>query len=771
MKHRMIVQALPLFCLVGQGALAQTGGQGAASVDWGVMEEYCLSCHNFDDQAGGLALDILAPGSMLEDAEEWEKSIRKLRTGLMPPRGQPRPGRAVLDGFAEQLETTLDQLYQARFDPGIEGMSRLNRAEYINAVRDLLAFDADALARTLLPIDESEGGFDNMADALSVSPTLIDSYVTTAMRISREAMGDRTMVPTQVRHDNPGAPATRHVDGLPLGTRGGMLVEHYFPLDADYELRIAANTFGGLGGPGLCGVPDVVVTFDGQPLEVDNHRSFRLPVTAGNHSIGVALLDQHRCEGVMELYDDFSLTGNVQNLEIHGPFDPTGAGDTPSRRAIFSCYPGSGDAETGCAREILTNLAAKAFRRPLQPEEPAVETLLHFYHMGRAEGDFETGIQYALSRLLIDPRFLYRLEEEPEGLDPGEVYRVADLDLASRLSFFLWSSIPDEDLLTLAASGKLGDATVLEAETRRMLKDPRATALVDNFAAQWLKLRELDAALPQDNAFSGSLRRAFRQETELLFRDMVEQDHGVLHLLDPDYTWLNQQLAAHYGIEGVRGDYMRRVSLPADSPRRGVLGHGSILTATSVADRTSPVIRGEWIMANMLGAPVPVPPPGVEADLSNDTIPEGRPLPRTLRERLEMHLEDPTCASCHQIMDPIGFALENFDLIGRWREHENGHPLNTEASLVDGTVIAGPGDLRQALLARREAVVTSFTEKLMAYALGRPLNPSDMPAVRRIVRQAGEDDYRFSTVILGIVNSASFQYKRMAHASQIGMVE
>jgi hypothetical protein len=771
MKNNNLMHCWPLLCLLGQTSLAQSDAQimpMTPAVDWGVMQEFCLGCHNFDDQAGGLALDILAPASMLEDAEAWEKSIRKLRTGLMPPRGQPRPGREVLDSFAAQLEGSLDHLHQLGPDPGIEGISRLNRAEYINAVRDLLSYDAEALALTLLPMDDSEAGFDNMAEALTISPTLIDSYVTTAMRISREAVGDRTMVPGQIRLENPGSPATRHVEGLPLGTRGGMLLSHYFPLDAQYEFRIAANTFGGLGGPGLCGVPDVVVTFDGQPLQVDNYRSFRLPVTAGHHSIGVALLDQHRCEGVLELYDDFSMAGNVQHLEVHGPFEPTGTGDTPSRRAIFTCYPDNSDAETGCARQILTGLAAKAFRRS-QPDDTAVDTLLHFYHMGQAEGNFETGIQYALSRLLIDPRFLYRLEEEPVGLSPGEVYRISDLDLASRLAFFLWSSIPDEALLNLAASGTLSDPQVLAAETRRMLADPKADALVDNFAAQWLKLRQLDAALPQDNAFSGSLRRAFRQETELLFRDMVAQDHGVLHLLDADYTWLNQQLAAHYGIEGVRGDYMRRVNLPANSPRRGVLGHGSILTATSVADRTSPVIRGEWIMANMLGAPVPVPPPGVEADLSNDTIPAGRPLPRTLRERLEMHLEDPTCAACHQIMDPIGFALENFDLIGRWRDTENGHPLDTGAALVDGTPINGPADLRQALLGRPEAVVTSMTEKLMAYALGRPLAANDMPAVRRVVSQAGEDDYRFSKVIQGIVESLPFQYKRVPEASQIGL--
>jgi hypothetical protein len=403
----------------------------------------------------------------------------------------------------------------------------------------------------------------------------------------------------------------------------------------------------------------------------------------------------------------------------------------------------------------LSRLATQAYRRPVAPESSETATLLQFYDKGRQEADFETGIQYALARLLIDPRFLYQAEAEPAGLVPGTSFAITDLELATRLSFFLWSSIPDQQLLDAAVAGRLHVPAELEAQTRRMLRDPKARALVDNFAAQWLRLRELDIALPQDSAFNSKLRRAFRSETELLFTDVIAQDLGLLHLFNADYTWLNEDLANHYGIADIRGDYMRRVPLPVDSPRRGLLGHGSILTATSVANRTSPVIRGAWVVEHLLGAPVPTPPPGVETDLSNETAPEGRTF-NTLRERLELHRENPTCASCHQIMDPIGLAMENFDLVGRWRTEENGHLLNTHTQMVDGTAIDGPVLLRQALLARSESLITTITEKLMIYALGRAVDAHDMPAVRRIVRAGAASDYRFSDIVLGVVQSDPF---------------
>ncbi|MGV3592831.1 MAG: DUF1592 domain-containing protein [Gammaproteobacteria bacterium] len=728
-----------------------------AGIDWPILDTYCSDCHNLDDQAGGVAFDLLPRDTLTPDAATWELAIRKVRTGMMPPAGKPRPEAAVLDGFAAQLETRLDTEHARRSALARTGMGRLNRAEYRNAIRDVLAFDASAIVATLPP-DVSAHGFDNMADTLSVSPTLIDAWTGAAMRIAREAVGDSTLIPTQIRYPASGGAQTQHVDGLPLGTRGGMLATHNFPLDAQYEIRITTPGAGGVfNNQAFCaGGPEVVVTLDGEPLQVENPQQFQLAIAAGPHTIGAALLDTRRCEGANEFYDVYNVAGTITGIEVHGPFEAQGAGDTPSRRAIFSCYPAREEEEAGCARELLTKLATRAWRHPVANDAPELDTLLDFYAKGRALGNFETGVQYALARLLIDPRFLYQAEQQPAGIAPGTAYALSDIELASRLSFFLWSSVPDAELLAVAADNRLHEDAELEAQVRRMLRDPKARALVDNFAAQWLKLRELDAALPQDPAFNAKLRSAFRSETELLFTDVIAQDVGVLTLFDADYTWLNEELARHYGIGGVRGDYMRRVPLPVDSPRRGILGHGSILTATSVANRTSPVIRGAWIVEQVLGAPVPTPPPGVETDLTEEIAPDGTVF-ATLRERLEAHRANPTCASCHQIMDPIGLALENFDLIGRWRDAEDGHPLNTRTTLVDGTPIDGPLTLRSALLGRGESVVTSMTEKLLMYALGRGIEPEDMPAIRSIVRDAEANDYRFSALVLGIVRSAPFR--------------
>ena len=742
------------FCLWITGAWAQPA---PPIVDWPVLDQFCGDCHNLDDQAGGVAFDILPRDALASDAATWELAIRKLRTGMMPPAGKPRPEPAILDKFAAQLETRLDRELGAQPRFGSAGMGRLNRAEYRNAIRDILAFDASAIVATL-PADVTEHGFDNMAQALSVSPTLIDAWAGAAMRIAREAVGDRTLIPTQVKYPGSGGAQTQHVEGLPLGTRGGMLATHNFPLDAQYEIRVTTQGAGGVfNNQAFCsGGPAIVVMLDGEPMQVENPQQFQLAITAGPHTLGAALLDTRRCEGVNEFYDVYNVSGAITGLEVHGPFDVQGAGDTPSRRAIFSCYPATVAEEATCARALLAQIATRAWRYPIAEDGPELASLLEFYAKGRALGDFETGVQYALARLLVDPRFLYQAEQEPAGLAVGDPYLVSDMELASRLSFFLWSSGPDAELLAVSASGNLHEDAVLEEQVRRMLRDPKARALVDNFAAQWLKLRELDAALPQDPAFNAKLRQAFRSETELLFVDLIAQDLGVLHLFDADYTWLNENLARHYGIEGVRGDYMRRVPLAPESPRRGLLGHGSILTATSVANRTSPVIRGAWIVEHILGAPVPVPPPGVETDLSADKAEDGRVF-TTLRDRLEAHRENPTCASCHQIMDPIGLALENFDLVGRWRAEENGHPLNTHTALVDGTAIDGPSALRQALLARGDIVVTTITEKLLTYALGRGIESYDMPAVRGIVRNAAASNYKFSELVLGIVKSGPFR--------------
>jgi hypothetical protein len=459
---------------------------------------------------------------------------------------------------------------------------------------------------------------------------------------------------------------------------------------------------------------------------------------------------------VNDFFDDYRPGGGITGISINGPFDISGPGDTPSRRAIFSCYPEDESEARTCAGDNLARLATRGWRVPVTAASEEAAQLLAFYDRGNALGGFEIGMQYAIARLLMDPRFLYQIEDQPEGLAPGTVYPISDIELASRLSFFLWSSIPDEELLTLASEGRLHERDVLERQVRRMLYDDKAEALVRNFAGQWLMLRELDAAQPQDPAFSAQLLDAFRQETELLFGDLVRENRGVLSLLDNDYTWLNERLARHYGIDDVRGDYMRRVSLPVDSPRRGLLGHGSILTATSVANRTSPVVRGAWIVEELLGAPVPTPPPDVETDLGDENVPAGG-LVDTLRDRLELHRANPSCASCHQIMDPIGLALENFDLIGRWRTEENGKALNTTTELIDGTRIDGPTTLRHALLDRGDAVASTIIEKLLSYALGRHLHAQDMAAVRNIAAGAMENEYRFSDIVIGIVESTPFR--------------
>jgi hypothetical protein len=718
-----------------------------------VLDRYCLGCHNSAERAGDLALDGTKLDALAAHRDAWEQAVRKVRTGFMPPAGEPRPPRAVLDAFAAALEQRLDAAARAAPNVGYKDAARLNRAEYGNAVRDLLAYDASAIVATL-PSDDAIQGFDNVAAALTVSPTLIESYVNAALKLSRAAVGDRTQGPTQVSYAAPGGSQAAHVDGLPLGTRGGFKLTHDFPLDATYELRVRARGAGGLAGQRFCAPPRIDITLDGEPLAVETPSAFRLRVGGGPHTLTVALFDEARCEGVNELYGVFAPGGGIDGVEIHGPFEAAGPGDTPSRRAIFSCFPPGGGDDLPCAREILQRLATRAYRRPVDPGDPALETLLSFYEQGREQGGFEAGIEHALARLLVDPRFLYRFEPAPAGLAAGESFAVGGFELASRLAFFLWSSLPDDELLQAAATGSLHEPAALERQVRRMLADARSAALVENFAGQWLKLRELDGALPQDAGFDANLRAALKRETELMFEHVIHEDPSVVELLDARYTFLDERLARHYGIEGVRGSYFRRVELPADSPRGGLLGHGSILTATSVADRTSPVVRGAWIVENLLGAEVPPPPPGVEADLSGARSPAEA---KTLRQRMEAHRANPVCAACHQLIDPFGFALENFDLVGRWRDMDAGEPIDASAVLTDGTVVHGPQGLRAALLDRSDAFVTAVTEKLMTYALGRILTADDRPAVRRVVADAAARDYRFSAIVLGIVQSAPFR--------------
>jgi hypothetical protein len=720
-----------------------------------LLGQYCITCHNQRLKTAGLLLDSMDFDHVDKDAASWEKVVRKIRTGMMPPSGARRPDRATLDAFAADLEGRLDHAVTPGASLDAPSLHRLNRTEYANAIRDLLALDVDAA--TLLPADASSEGFDNIADALGVSPSLIESYVSAAMKISRRAVGDRTLSPTQITYAAPGGLVQdKHIEGLPLGTRGGMLVHHTFPLDAEYEFSVT----GGFGPGGGGGAFTFDVTLDGAQLKPANVRSFRIPVTAGPHIIGASLVERTRGAGVDEQFSDFRINssftaaGGVQTVVITGPFKATSLGDTPSRHRIFSCMPASVADEPVCAKKIISTLGRRAYRRPVQDEELA--TLMKFYEKGRGGADFEVGIQQALARILVAPAFLYRAETEPAATRPGASYRLSSLDLASRLSFFLWSSIPDDELLAAASKGTLRDPKVLEQQVKRMLADPRSEALTNNFAGQWLFLRDLAHVQTSATNFDDNLRQSFRIETEMLFANIVREDDSVLDLLNANYTFVDERLARHYGIPNIHGSYFRRIELPGDSPRKGLLGQGSVLTVTSVATRTSPVTRGKWILENLLGTPAPVPPPGVDTNLEKN--PE-EVKNTSLRHRLEAHRGNPVCASCHKIMDPLGFALENFDLVGTWRDVDGKMPVDSSGQLVDGTALKGPGDLRAALLSRSDAFVTNVTEKLFTYALGRPVQYFDMPAVRAVVHRAAQNDDRFSSLILGVVSSDAFQMR------------
>jgi hypothetical protein len=743
-----------------------------ASTEQTAINRYCLGCHNSRTRSGNLVLEGLDPTRVTDHAETWEKVVRKLRGGLMPPAGMPRPDPASYDKLRATIEGLLDQAARTRPDPGPHEIAhRLNRIEYANAVRDLLAVEINA--PDLLPADDSSYGFDNIAGVLKTSPALMERYLNAARVISRLAVGSPPPASTAAVYRVP-AEVQQHdrIEALPFGTRGGALIRHVFPLDAEYSIKVtlAANR-GGSDGQQL------EIMIDGArvrliPLTSREQPEISIAVTGGPHEVGVTFLRTalDLVEQVREPFpnpDAPSGTGGqagplptVTSITITGPRNASGPGDTPSRRRIFACTPAGTADEASCAKTVMSRLARRAYRGVVTPDQ--VQILTDFYGQGRAEGgSFEAGIEFAIRRLLVSPEFLYRIETAPSArAAAAETYQLGDLDLASRLSFFLWSSIPDDELLEAAGRGTLRTPAGLEAQVRRMLADPRADTLPKNFGEQWLLVRNLQTSRPGEIyalAFDETLRQGMQRETELLLDSVVRENRSVLELLTADYTFLNERLARHYGIPNIQGSHFRRVALPADSPRRGLLGHGSILTVTSPAIRTSPVIRGKWILNNILGAPPPDPPPNVPA--LSDRRTQARV--QTMRERMAQHRSNPACSACHSMIDPAGFALENFDAIGRWRTvDESFNAIDASGALPDGSKFDGVTELRAALTKHPERFAHTVTERLMTYALGRGVEHYDMPAVRKILRDAAPGGYRMQSLILGIVKSYPFQYRR-----------
>ena len=751
-----------------------------------LLDQYCVTCHNQQLKTAGLLLDTADLNDIPGGAATWEKVVMKLRSGMMPPLGRPKPDQAAVDSMVSLLETRLDKASAARPEPGRASLHRLNRTEYGNAVRDLLNIEIDV--KELLPPDDESNGFDNIADVLRVSPSLLEQYLAAARKISAMAVGDPTFIPvTQVYRAPPDRAQDRHIEGLPLGTRGGLLIKDNFPLDAEYQINIVLlrNVLGYMKG--LEWPHQIEIAVDGERVflkpvggdednrdsdanfataadMIDGRLRARVPIKAGPHEIGVAFLRKNSSETAEPLelhsydHDLQNMNGNPQidHVDITGPLQATGSGDTPSRRRIFTCQPANAGEQTACARKILSTLARRAYRGPVSPTD--LDSLMSFYETGAKKGGFEAGVQNALHVMIATPKFLFRSEPDPANVPAGQIYKLGDLELASRLSFFLWSSIPDDELLSAAEQKKLKDPAILDAQIKRMLADPKSQALVSNFAGQWLFLRNLQSSRPDNKTFpdfDDNLRQSFRKETEMLFDSIVREDHNVIDLLTADYTFVNDRLAQHYGIPNVYGTQFRRVAVK-DPARRGLLGQGSILTVTSYPNRTSPVLRGKWILENILGTPPPAPPPNVPPFPENE---EGA-KPRPIREILEEHRRNPACATCHAVMDPLGFSLENFDATGEWRTKDKGGPIDPSGVLADGTRVDGPLALRQALLKQPERFVDTMTEKLLTYALGRGLEHFDMPVVRTIVRDAAKQDYKFSALVFNIVKSTPFQMKR-----------
>ncbi len=781
--------AIGLSVVLASGPSAAEGTAAPTEDHQELLDRYCVTCHSDALRDRGtvpVSLESVDLSDVPAQAALWEKVVRRLRTRSMPPVGRPRPDQPALDGLATALEDDIDRAAALRPDAGrTEPLHRLNRTEYQNAIRDLLALDIDAAA--LVPADDQSYGFDNIAGVLKVSPTLLERYMSAARQVSRLAVGASTLAPSgetfRIVSD---LSQYQHADGLPFGTRGGMSVSYTFPRDGEYDITLELLDL--YSGAPIREPHQLEVSIDGErvtvfrlvPLDDEKDQGVayntrpdelevRVAVDAGPRVVTATFIKKTDAlaESVRQPFnrphgegDHLLYQPHLGTMTITGPFNPTGAGDTPARRRIFVCRPAQPSEETACARHVLSTLARRAYRRPVT--ETDLYELLAFYREGRVAGSFDMGIERALRALLVSPDFLFRTVADPPDIEPATPYRLSDLELASRIAFFLWSSIPDDELLEVASAGQLQAPGVIDGQVQRMLADPRSEAVAKNFAGQWLRLRNISGALPSDVLFPDfgeSLRADFVQETELFFDSVLREDRSVTELLTADYTFLNERLAKHYGITNVYGSDFRRVAL-SDDTRRGLLGQGSILTVTSYPDRTSPVGRGKWVLENVLGTPPPPPPPNVP-----ELEPEaGSGKVLTMRERMEEHRANPVCASCHRIMDPLGLALENFDAVGRWRGHMPGGGLiDASGAMPDGTVFDGPADLRRELVQNPEQLATVVTEKLLTYALGRGVEYYDMPAVRKITRGAASNDYSLRSLVVGVVTSTPFQM-RMARA-------
>ncbi len=750
-----------------------------------LLDTYCSKCHNEDDWAGKLNLAAANLDNVVADAEIWEKVMRKFRGNMMPPKGNQHPDALAKTEFVNWLQQSIDSVVLAHPNPGHSSLHRLNRTEYGNAIRDLLDLQVDTTE--YLPADDEGYGFDNIADVLRTSPSLLEQYLSASRKLGELAVGDPAIVPiSKVYKVAPDLPQAQHIPGLPLGTRGGILIDHNFPLDGDYQfnsymVRSIVGYIFGLEWPN-----QFEISIDGQQVflsqvggpednlhsdqnmsaaadVIDARLKTRVHVSAGLHKVAVTFIQKNNSEThePLQLFtrdldlQDMNGVPTLDYVDIVGPFNAAGSGNTASRRRIFSCHPSAAAEQRVCAQTILGELGQRAYRRPLVAADTRM--IMSFYDDGTKTGGFEHGIQTGLRFILASPEFLFRSEPDPKAVSPGSIYTVSDLALASRLSFFLWSSIPDNELLKLASTNQLHETKVLDRQIERMLKDPKAVALVDNFAAQWLFLRNLKSINPDTRTFPNfddKLRQAFRTETTLFITDILRNDRSILDMINADYTWVNDRLAQHYGIPNIYGSHFRRVQ-QSDPNRRGLLGQGSILMVTSYPNRTSPVLRGKWVLENLIGSPPPSPPPNVP-QLTENTPGLAQ---MSVRDRMVKHRADPVCSSCHAVMDPLGFSLENFDAIGHFRNKDSSGTVDSSGELADGTPVTNVVSLEQTLLLHPDYFADTFTEKLLTYALGRGLEYYDMPVVRAITHQAAQDHYKLSAIIKGIVSSTPFRMK------------